>query len=83
MREGPFPKLANRFINCSIINNNSEVCNLIKIILKLTMEVIEGGDSAPKRMTIVKSHDVIKIVRYIPYFHLTYIIIALTTRHSM
>jgi hypothetical protein len=26
------------------------------------MEVMEGGDSAPKRMTIVKSHDVIKIV---------------------
>ena len=29
------------------------------------MEVMEGGDSAPKRMTIVKSHDVIKIVRYL------------------
>ena len=31
---GPFPKLANRFINCSIINNNCWVNNLIKIILK-------------------------------------------------
>lgn len=31
------------------------------------MEVMEGGDSAPKRMTIVKSHDVIKIVRYLSH----------------
>ena len=45
---------------------------------------MEGGDSAPKRMTIVKSHDVIKIVRYQIYFHTQYnIIIALTTKHSM
>jgi len=27
------------------------------------MEVIEGGDSGPKKLTIVKSHEVIKIVR--------------------
>lgn len=48
------------------------------------MEVIEGGDSAPKRMTIVKSHDVIKIVRYLPNFYTpTNIVIALTTRPSM
>jgi hypothetical protein len=48
------------------------------------MEVIEGGDSAPKRMTIVKSHDVIKIVRYLRNFHTpTNIVIALTTRPSM
>lgn len=34
------------------------------------MEVIEGGDSAPKKMTIVKSHEVIKIVRYLNLHHL-------------
>lgn len=46
------------------------------------MEVMEGGDSAPKRMTIVKSHDVIKIVRYPIYFQTQNNIIALTTNHS-
>jgi hypothetical protein len=47
------------------------------------MEVMEGGDSGPKRMTIVKSHDVIKIVRYSHLSLTNFINIALTTKPSM
>ena len=44
------------------------------------MDVMEGGDSGPKRMTIAKSHDVINIVRY-PHITLTnFINIALITK---
>ena len=46
------------------------------------MEVMEGGDSAPKRMTIVKSHDVIKIVRYLSYPYDYHYILVLTIKPS-